>query len=88
VRSDDLRVSHRARTTEERPAPALGLGQVLVVGSLSLALPEAFPRATVWSTYGLGYGFLPLVLPIAGLWWLLRDETRRAYRAPPAAAPA
>lgn len=40
---------------------------VLVVGSLSLALPEAFPDETVWSTYGIGYGFVPLVLPVLGL---------------------
>ncbi len=58
---------------------------VLVVGTLSLAYPDLFPRATVWSTYGLGYGFLPLALPIAGLWWLLRADTRREFRAAPAA---
>ena len=63
-------------------ACAFELAGVLVVGSVSLALPDVFPRATVWSTYGLGYGFLPLVLPAAGLVWLLRGETRRAYRAP------
>jgi hypothetical protein len=57
------------------------LAGVLVVGSLSLAFPDWFPRATVWSTYGIGYGFLPLLLPIAGLAWLLRTDTRRAFRA-------
>jgi hypothetical protein len=56
------------------------LAGVLVVGSLSLLDPELFPRATVWSTYGLGYGFFPLFLPIAGLAWLLRGQTRRAFR--------
>jgi hypothetical protein len=45
---------------------------VLTVGTLSLADPDAFPDATVWSAYGRGYGFVPLVLPIAGLWYLLR----------------
>jgi hypothetical protein len=45
---------------------------VLVVGTLSLADSAAFPDATVWSVYGRGYGFVPLVLPIAGLWYLLR----------------
>jgi Kef-type K+ transport system membrane component KefB len=54
---------------------------VVVVGSVSLAYPDLFPRATVWSTFGLGYGFFPLFLPIAGLTWLLRPETRRAFRA-------
>lgn len=43
---------------------------VLTVGTLSVLDPEAFPRATVWSIYGIGYGFVPLVLPILGLWWL------------------
>ena len=43
---------------------------VLVVGTLSIVEPEAFPRATVWSAYGIGYGFVPLVLPVLGLLWL------------------
>jgi len=45
---------------------------VLVVGTVSLLAPDDFPRATVWSGYGSGYGFVPLVLPIVGLWWLRR----------------
>ena len=43
---------------------------VVAVGTLSVVYPEAFPRATVWSAYGIGYGFVPLVLPILGLAWL------------------
>ena len=43
---------------------------VLVVGTLSLVDREAFPDATVWSGYGSGYGFIPLVLPVLGLLWL------------------
>jgi cytochrome bd-type quinol oxidase subunit 2 len=43
---------------------------VLTVGTLSIFYPEAFPRATVWSVYGIGYGFVPLLLPILGLAWL------------------
>jgi len=43
---------------------------VLTVGTLSVLDPEAFPRATVWSVYGIGYGFVPLVLPVLGLLWL------------------
>jgi hypothetical protein len=46
------------------------LAGVLTVGTLSVVDPEAFPRATVWSVYGIGYGFVPLVLPILGLAWL------------------
>ncbi len=45
---------------------------VLVVGTLSLVDPEAFPDETVWSGYGRGYGFVPLVLPVVGLVFLLR----------------
>ena len=40
---------------------------VLVVGTLSLVLRDAFPDETVWSLYGVGYGFVPLVLPVLGL---------------------
>jgi cytochrome bd-type quinol oxidase subunit 2 len=43
---------------------------VLVVGTLSVFDTAAFPDATVWSVYGRGYGFIPLVLPILGLLWL------------------
>ena len=47
---------------------------VLTVGTLSLVEPAAFPRATVWSAYGIGYGFVPLVLPVLGLVWLARTR--------------
>ena len=43
---------------------------VLVVGGLSLAAPDSFPRDTVWSGFGRGYGFVPLILPLVGLWWI------------------
>lgn len=49
---------------------------VLVVGSLSLLQPEYFPRATVWSGFGAGYGWLPLLLPILGLAWLRYNWNR------------
>ena len=45
---------------------------VLIVGSLSLLAPELFAHPSVWSQFGMGYGFIPLVLPIFGLWWLRR----------------
>jgi hypothetical protein len=45
---------------------------VLVIGTLSIALPELFQHPTVWSLYGYGYVFIPLVLPFFGLWWLVR----------------
>ncbi len=43
---------------------------VVVVGTLSLLVPRWFPDQTVWSDYGIGYVFVPLVLPFVGLWWL------------------
>ncbi|WP_431932757.1 hypothetical protein [Micromonospora sp. RP3T] len=48
---------------------------VLAVGVLSIADPELFPDETVWSDFGSGYGYIPLVLPALGLLWLYR--TRR-----------
>ncbi len=54
------------------------LAGVLVVGLTSVLVPEEFPDATVWSDFGAGYGFVPLVLPFAGLWWLLRGAARGA----------
>ena len=52
---------------------------VYIVATITLARGtrasrEAFPRATVWSVYGIGYGFVPLVLPILGLAWLWRTK--------------
>lgn len=53
------------------------LAGVLVVGTLSLLAPGLFPDASVWSGYGIGYGFVPVVLPVAGLLWL-RHRARGA----------
>jgi hypothetical protein len=46
---------------------------VLTVGLTSQLRPDDFPDATVWSDFGGGYGFIPLVLPFVGLWWLWRQ---------------
>ena len=54
-------------------ACSVELAGVLIVGTLSLAWPDAFPDETVWSAFGRGYGFVPLVLPILGLLWLRRS---------------
>ncbi len=60
------------------------LAGVLVIGTLSLALPSIFlgptsvpdvADGTVWSSYGIGYLFIPLVLPVLGMLWL---RSRRA----------
>lgn len=52
---------------------------VLVVGLLSIFDPVLFPAKTVWSVFGRGYAFVPLVLPILGLIWLwvTRPSARR-----------
>lgn len=57
-------------------AVSVELVGVLVVGTLSLLDEAAFPRATVWSGYGSGYGYVPLVLPVLGLLWLRRTRPR------------
>lgn len=51
---------------------------VIAVGTISYLLPDDFPRATVWTGYGSGYGYVPLVLPIIGLWWLRRTARTAA----------
>lgn len=48
---------------------------VLVVGLLSLVDAGLFPDDTVWSRFGQGYGFIPLVLPVLGLLWLRRTSS-------------
>jgi hypothetical protein len=48
------------------------LAGVLSVGTLGMLAPGTFPDETVWSGYGAGYGYIPLVLPVLGLMWLSR----------------
>jgi len=62
-------------------ACTIELAGVLVVGTLSLADPAAFPDDTVWSGYGSGYGFIPLVLPVLGLLWLRHQSQVAAEQA-------
>jgi hypothetical protein len=61
-----------ALATDRRRVALLTIGVelagVLVIGTVSR--PDDIERASVWSTYGNGYGFVPLVLPFVGLWWL------------------
>lgn len=59
-------------------ACAVELVGVLVVGTASLLVPTAFPDKTVWSHFGQGYGFVPLVLPVLGLLWFRRVEKAAA----------
>ncbi|NLI18430.1 MAG: hypothetical protein GX427_06410 [Actinomycetales bacterium] len=53
---------------------------VLGVGALSLLRPELFPDETVWSQFGRGYFFVPLVLPVLGMVWLWRSSPKRIDR--------
>jgi hypothetical protein len=55
-------------------AVGIELAGVVVVGVTSLLLPKDYPDATVWSDFGAGYGYVPLVLPMVGMWWLLRGR--------------
>jgi hypothetical protein len=47
---------------------------VLVVGALSLLLPDLFAHPSVWSGFGVGYAFIPLLLPVLGLIWLRKHN--------------
>jgi len=55
---------------------AFELVGVLVVGTLSIFDPQLFPEKTVWSFFGRGYAFVPLVLPILGIIWLYLKRPR------------
>jgi hypothetical protein len=47
---------------------------VLSIGAFSYARPDDFPDQTVWSHFGQGYLFIPVVLPVLGLLWLRRTS--------------
>lgn len=53
------------------------LAGVLIVGTLSVVDPALFPHDTVWSVYGRGYLFIPLVMPILGIIWLARTKNKQ-----------
>lgn len=55
-------------------ACSIELVGVLAVGTASYLVPAAFPDKTVWSHFGQGYGFVPLVLPVLGLLWFRRVD--------------
>lgn len=63
-------------------ACSIELTGVLAVGIATLVDEAAFPDETVWSSFGSGYGYVPLVLPVVGLCWLWRTrETALPSRA-------
>ena len=47
---------------------------VLTIGVISLLVPELFVEASIWSGFGSGYGYLPLLLPILGLLWIRKTS--------------
>lgn len=53
---------------------------VLAVGIFGLVDPAALPDDTVWSGFGAGYGYVPLILPVLGLWWLYRHRADASAR--------
>ncbi|TWD80127.1 hypothetical protein FB561_1199 [Kribbella amoyensis] len=65
------RVSRKVATA----AIVVELVGVLAIGAFSYAVPEDFPDATVWSHFGQGYLFIPVVLPVLGLLWLRRTAS-------------
>jgi len=56
---------------------------VIVVGSLTFLLPEHFDHQTVWQWFGAGYLFIPLALPVLGLWWLVTHRPGRVVESAP-----
>jgi hypothetical protein len=61
---------------------------VLVVGAFTVTDTAAFPDQTVWSDFGMGYLFIPVVLPLVGLWWLLRRSRQQSLSQSPPGRPA
>jgi hypothetical protein len=47
---------------------------VLAIGLLSYTAPDLFAHPSVWSKFGQGYGYVPLILPILGLIWLRKSK--------------
>ena len=57
---------------------AFELAMVLIIGTLSLFIPDTIGR-TVWGRFGADYGYFALIQPLLGLAWLFHRETRRVY---------
>lgn len=63
----------RGHATSRRLATvaiSIELVGVIIVGAASVLSTSIFQHPTVWTGFGSGYGFVPLVLPFVGLWWL------------------
>jgi hypothetical protein len=60
-------------------AVIIELSGVLLIGAASVIWPGVFTYngklvKTVWSFFGIAYGFVPLALPILGLIWLRKSK--------------
>ncbi len=53
---------------------AVELAGVVAVGAASELRRSAFPDSTVWSGFGSGYAYVPLVLPLLGLCWVVAQR--------------
>lgn len=51
---------------------------VLLVGVLGIVDSDLWPDETVWTGFGSGYGWVPLLLPLVALYFLLKGRKRRA----------
>ena len=58
-------------------AVGIEMAGVILVGIFSYIQPQHFDLASVWSHFGSGYGYIPLVLPMVGLWWLFKTKPGR-----------
>ena len=56
---------------------------VLVVGTLGVVDSSLWPDETVWTGFGSGYGWVPLLLPLVALYFLLKGRQRRAALSSP-----
>ena len=80
------RVAHSGGTAGAVQLLALGavlveLAGVVGVGLWTVLDPGMFAHDTVWSRFGAGYGYVPLVLPVVGLIWLLTHRPARPAEA-------
>lgn len=69
-----LRWGHPGSRAALRVLCLVELTGVVTVGTLSLVRQDLFPDATVWSDYGMGYLFIPAVLPLLVLRWLRTSD--------------
>ena len=76
--------AHAVQVVAGDDAALAELAGVLIVGTLTFLDPSLFPDATVWSHYGQGYGFVPLLLPLVALFYLRRGGQRDVGTGPSA----